>query len=140
MLWLWVQTTFPQRDRNQKTPSPRKTTTGQFQSRTGPSRQVYWSRTKVRSGKEYVRNQTQRPKGKGKGRPGAKGLDCDDPDGDDNPDEEDYPYEAEDSQEQYHDNYPQDDGQDDDDDEQYSQSQPEEGVSMVKAILTHMKK
>ena len=72
-------------------------------------------------------------------------MDCDDPDGDDNPDEEyDYPYEADDSQEQDQD--PQDDGQDADDDchwggsEQHSQGQPEEGASMVKAILTQMRR
>ena len=41
---------------------------------------------------------------------------------------------------------PQDDGQDDDDDchwggsEQHSQGQPEEGASMVKAILSQMRK
>ena len=71
---------------------------------------------------------------KEKRRPGAKGIDCEDPEGDDDSDEEDYPYEVEDSQEQE-----QEYGQDDDDD-QNSQSQPEEGASMVKAILTEMKK
>ena len=50
---LKKQTTSQQNDKNQKTLSPRKTTTGQFQSRTSPTRQVDWSRTKVRSGKEY---------------------------------------------------------------------------------------
>ena len=126
------QTTFQQRDRNQKTPSARKTTTGQFQSRTGPTRQVDWSRTKVKSGEKFFKKRIQSSKGKGKRRPGAKGIDCEDPEGDDDSDEEDCPYEVEDSQEQ------QGDGQDDDD-EQNSQSQPEEGTSMVKAISTEMK-
>ena len=109
------QAALQQRDKSQKQPLPRKNTTGQFQSRTSPSSHVDGTRSKIRSGKEYVRNQTQKPKGKGKGRPGAKVMDCDDPDGDDNPDEEyDYPSEADDSQEQ--DQEPQDDGQDEDDD------------------------
>ena len=127
------QTTPQQRDKNQKTLSPKWTTTGQFQSKTSPTRQVDWSRTKVRSGEKYLKKRTQGSKGKGKRRPGAKGIDCEDPEGDDDSDEEDYPYEVEDSQEQE-----QEDGQDDDD-EQNSQSQPEEGTSMVKAILTEMK-
>ena len=46
-----------------------------------------------------LKNPAQSPKGKGKYRPGAKVMDCADPDGYDNPDEEyDYPYEADDSQ------------------------------------------
>ena len=68
-------------------------------------------------------------------------MDCEDPDGEDNPDEEyDYPYEEDDSQEQ--DQEPQ---EDDDDchwggDELHSQGQPEEGASMVKTILSQMRR
>ena len=162
MLWLWFkgscfkdcpkkhtvlqQYSQQMRDKTQKQPLPSRNSTGQFQSKTGPSRQVDWSRNKGRSGKEYGKSQPQKPKGKGKGRPGAKVMECDDLDGDENPDEEyDYPYEPDDSQGQDQDL--QDDEQDDEEDYHYggadqnSQGQPEEeGTSMVKAILSQMRK
>ena len=133
------------RDKTQKQPLPSRNSTGQFQSKTSPLGQVDWSRNRGKGGKENVKNQAQKQKGKGKGRPGVKVMDCDDLDGEENPDEEyDYPYDPDDSQGQDQD--PQDDGQDDDEDyhlgggDQHSQGQPEEGVSMVKAILSEMKK
>ena len=56
-----------------------------------------WSRTKVKSGEKFFKKRIQSSKGKGRRRPGAKGVDFEDPEGEDDSDEEGGPDEEEDS-------------------------------------------